>query len=266
MASSKSKALQQRKKLVSALLGKDALKTMELSPNDVLVQIALPLVLILAVIIQLLTVAQSVQSEQITEQKDEGPILLDLWKQQLILRVDSIFALWEQDSGIVKLSDFDRIKWKSGWPEDELYQELCKKGLELGDLRELKRQIYNDALEYNPKEFGESEERIALFKDLYDPDAENTLVNPDDVPEEYRINDERREYAFRYVEERCLKWKSTLENLQWATVDKIVTALPIDSELTDKNLAVQMGNIAQALEDLGYPLLPSLIQEYSKNE
>ena len=264
MASSKSNALRQRKKIVTALLGKDALKSVELSPNDVLVQIALPLVLILAVIIQLLTVAQSVQSEQITEQKDEGPILLDLWKQQLILRADSIFALWQQDSGIEKLSDFDRIKWKSGWPEDELYQELCKKGLELGNISELKRRIYNDALTYDPNEYGESEERISLFKALYDPEVENNLVQEDDVPEEYTINDERREYAFRYIEERCLQWKSTLENLQWATVDKIVTDLPIDSELTDKNLAVQMSNIAQALEDLGYPLLPSLIQEYSK--
>ncbi len=42
--------------------------------------------------------------------------------------------------------------------------------------------------------------------------------------------------------------------------------MPIDSELTDKNLAKQMNNISQELNDLGYPLLPSVIQEYSKDE
>ena len=239
---------------------------MDLSPNDVLVQIALPLVLILAIVIQLLTVAQSVESEQVTERKDEGPVLLDLWKQQLILRIDRIFALWEQDSGITKISEVDRLKWDSGWPDDELFQNLCKKGLELSDLRELERRIYNDALEYNPIEYGESEDNVDLFKDLYDPEAENPLGSADEIPPEYWIDENRRNYAFSYIEERCLKWKETLENLQWGAVNKIVATLPIDSELTDKNLATQMEKISQKLDDLGYPLLPSVIQEYNKNE
>ena len=256
----------QRKVLLAALRGQKVHGTMDLSPNDVLVQIALPLVLILAIVIQLLTVAQTVETEQITEQKDEGPVLLDLWKQQVILRAERIFALWEQDSGISALRDFDRIKWTSDWPDDELFQELCKKGLELGNLNEFKRRIYNDALEYNPADYGESDESIALFKDLYDAEAESVLKSADEVPPEYWIDDERRAYALSYIEERCLKWKETLENLQWATVEKIVTALPLDSELTDKNLAKQMNNISQALNDSGYPLLPTVIQEYSKNE
>lgn len=265
MASSKLTSAQ-RKVLLSALKGQKVHGTMDLSPNDVLVQIALPLVLILAIVIQLLTVAQTVETEKVTEQTDEGPVLLDLWKQQLILRIDRTFALWEDDSGIVKLSDFDRIKWESDWPEDDLFQELCTKGLELGNIKELRRQIYNNALEYNPEEYGESEESAALFIDLYDPEAENVQKSADEIPPEYWIDNERRAYAFSYIEERCLKWKETLENIQWATVEKIVAVLPIDSELTNKNLATQMDNISQALNDLGYPLLPSVIQEYNKNE
>ena len=264
MASPKLKKAHQ-KILMAALTGKKIPSTMELSPNDVLVQIALPLVLILAIVIQLLTVATSVE-EQVTERKDEGPVLLDLWKQQLILRIDRIFSLWEQDSGITTLSDLDRIKWKSGWPEDELLQNLFNKGLELGNFRELKKRIYNDALEYDPREHGESEETAELFKELYDPEAENPLTNGEDVTDDYRIDDKRRNYAKSYIGERCLKWKESLENIQWATVDKIVSTLPVDSEMTDRNLATQMNNISKALDDLGYPLLPSVIQEYSKNE
>ncbi len=217
MASSKLTSAQ-RKVLLAALKGQKVHGTMELSPNDVLVQIALPLVLILAIVIQLLTVAETVETKQVTEQTDEGPVLLDLWKQQIILRADRIFSLWENESGIAALRDFDRIKWKSDWPDDELFQELCKKGLELGHLKAFKRKLYNDALEYDPVDHGESEESISLFHDLYDSDFQSDQNNSEEVPPEYWIDVERRTYALNYIEERCSKWKEILENLQWATV------------------------------------------------
>lgn len=255
----KAKRIQQ-KRLMAVLSGKNA-GTLELSPNDVLVQIALPLILILAIIVQLLTVAQSVQSES-----DDGPILLDLWKQQLILRVDRMFTQWEEKSGITNFPDFSRINWKGEWPNDPRFQTLCKSSLELSDITKFGQLIYYDALNYDPQLNGEDEKSIQLFKELYDPEAPNAPATPGDIKKEFWIDDQRRAYANSYIAERILRWKEIVENLQWNTIGKIVVELPLDHELTDKNLAVQMDNIANALDNLGYPLLPSVIQEYDKNE
>ena len=263
MLNTKSKRNQQ-KQIIAALTGKTPPASLELSPNDVLVQIALPLILILAIIVQLLTVAQSSTVQKKTT--GEGPVLLDLWKQQLILRIERINAMWEKDSSINEFSNLSQVGWSKEWPKDEKFKKLCEKGLAfLGD-PDFKVRIYKDALAYDAEQMETDPENVSLFQDLYDPNFISESGDKSEVPEEYHINDERRDYIYRYIEERCLKWQETLENLQWGVVEKIVTALPIDHELSNKNLAVQMENISQALEDLGYPLMPSVIQEYEKNE
>ena len=72
-----------------------------LSPNDALVQVALPLVLILAIITRLMVI------EYTEAVRNKGPRILEMWKQQLILRIDTVMDNWEREaelgiSGIFK--------------------------------------------------------------------------------------------------------------------------------------------------------------------
>ena len=61
-----------------------ARRGLSLSPNDALVQVALPLVLILAIITRLMVI------EYTEAVRNKGPRILEMWKQQLILRIDTV--------------------------------------------------------------------------------------------------------------------------------------------------------------------------------
>ena len=116
-------------------------KLFSLSPNDVLVQIALPLVLILAIATRLMMMAT----------QDEGPVILELWKQQLILRIDWVLDKWEKESGLSMFPDFNRVQWNGIWPDDQQYQRLCANGKDLANIENLTLKLYHEALEYKPE-------------------------------------------------------------------------------------------------------------------
>ena len=73
--------------------------SLSLSPNDALVQIALPLVLILAIITRLMVI------EYTEAMRNKGPRVLEMWKQQIILRMDTVMNDWEKQAelGISRL-------------------------------------------------------------------------------------------------------------------------------------------------------------------
>jgi len=89
---------------IDALVNRSKTKLYTHSPNDVLVQIALPLILILAIIARLTMVASSMMAQQ-----DTGPAVMELWKQQIILRIDRILDDWESDANLAVFSDFSRV-------------------------------------------------------------------------------------------------------------------------------------------------------------
>ena len=70
--------------------GVRARRAPSLSPNDALVQVALPLVLILAIITRLMVI------EYTEAMRNQGPRILDMWKQQMILRSDTVMDAWER--------------------------------------------------------------------------------------------------------------------------------------------------------------------------
>jgi hypothetical protein len=257
-------AIQEKREFeqLDALTGRSPRKLFALSPNDVLVQVSLPLVLILAIATRLMMMAQSLASV------DSGPIILDLWKQQLILRVEQTLADWERGSGLAAFSSFDRVRWEREWPADEAFGHLCRTGQALGDLETLKRELYREALRLQP-EAGAGEDartQFAFLQVLYDPLESDPSLDADSVPPECRITDERRAYALKHIEERCLKWKIALEDLQWAAIEQVMARLPAEESLTDRRLKVQMNNVASALAERGYPLLPSIVNEYGGRE
>jgi len=253
-----SNATQEHKQLESldALTGRSSRKLFSLSPNDVLVQISLPLVLILAIATRLMMIGQSMAS------MDQGPVILDLWKQQLILRVEHVLTDWENESGLSSFQNFDRIQWSGQWPNDSSFKKLCSSGLELEDLESIKLTLYRKALHYHPAASDSDETQFDFLQVLYDPLESDPPPDAEQIPEDFRIDAERRAYALEYIGERSLKWKSKIENLQWGMIDKVVAGLPAEDSLTDKRLSVQMKNISKALSDRGYPLMPSIADEY----
>jgi len=203
-----------------------------MSPNDVLVQVSLPLILILAIATRLFTL------------QDQNPLVLELWKQQVILRVENVLNNWENSSNLTAFPDFSRVQWLGSWPADARYQSLCLYARSLDNLDDLKLRLLKEALEIP------------------------VVVTNGAAPEVFdgRLDNERREYALAHIEQRCLKWKSRVADLQWATIEKVLSALPVGDPLTDRSLEKQMSNLSGALKQGGYPLMDSVVNEYRRKE
>ena len=255
-----SPSLQDEQKLgeqLDALANKSARKFFSFSPNDVLVQVALPLVLILAIAVRLMNIAQSAATQ------DQAPVVLDLWKQQLILRIDRVLDQWEKDSGLAALPDFSRVQWSEAWPEDERFQQVCRQSQALSEPDQMSVHLYDQALRYEPaSDASTSSNAFRYLVQLYDPLSSVKPENPEAIPAEYTITPERREFALNYIGERCRTWRDQVENLQWSAVNRIARALPLQEGITEQNLPEQMKKLAHSLNERGYPLLPSVIHAY----
>ena len=209
-----------------------AVSRFSMSPNDVLVQVSLPLILILAIAVRLFTA------------QDQSPLVLELWKQQIILRVEQTLNNWENKSNLTAFPDFSRIQWHGSWPSDKRYQTLCRYARALDNLDKLKLLLLKEALE-TPVMVTNGAAPVA-FEGL--------------------IDSERQQYALAHIEQRCLKWKTRVADLQWATVEKVLNALPVGDPITDRSLEKQMNNLSEALQKEGYPLMDSVGNEYRQKE
>lgn len=239
-------------------IGHSTHKLFNMSPNDVLVQIALPVVLILAIATRLITIGQGLSRQS------QNPAILDLWKQHLILRVDRTLDHWEKQAGLPQFSDFNRVYWSANGPEDDHFRQLCKKATELAEMETLKERLYRESLSSVAPAAPSGTEPPGLFVPLYDPRYAVPGVSSNSVSPEFRIDDTRRQFAFQYIEERCKRWKRDIEELQWQLVDRIASELPAGDPLTDARLDKQMSKITTSLEARGYPLLPDITHAYRK--
>jgi len=242
-------------------IGHSTHKLFNMSPNDVLVQISLPVVLILAIATRLITIGQGISTQS------QNQAVLDLWKQHLILRVDRTLDNWERKSGLPQFSDFGRVYWDGLWPRDDSLSQLCQKARDLADLEKMKDSLYREALTSTPAATDTVDPGgINGTIMLYDPRYAAPGTASNSVPPEYHIDDVRRQYAFHYIEERCKRWTREVETLQWKLIDHLASAVPAGDALTDPRLDVQMKNITTALEKRGYPLLPGISHEYGKGQ
>ena len=229
-----------------------------LSPNDALVQISLPLVLILAIATRLMILSQSMAVN------DKGPAILDLWKQQLILRVDKVLENWERKSEYNAFPEFSRVQWQGNWPKDKRFLTLCTEAEALNNIGSLSSNLYFDALSYQPPTDNQSSnDAPAYLFAIYDPEAPDAPPNAEEIPQEFRITPERREYAVGYINKRCLSWKQHIIDLQWSLVAACAERSPISEVWSDRELAAQMQKLSSTLQAKGYPLLLDLTEEYS---
>lgn len=242
---------------LDALSGRSPRKLFSLSPNDVLVQISLPLVLILAIATRLMTIGQGLAA------LEKGPVILELWKQQLILRIDRAADAWENAAGIQAFPDFQRVFWRNGRPDDPAFQTLCAKSQELADLEAMSLGLYRAALSYRPETApGAQDAAGAGFFPMYDPALDVDTPAAAGVPAEFRIDDARRAFAMQYIHERCRKWKAQVEMLQWSALDRLAAEMPPNDPLMDSRPDAQMAKVAAEMRRLGYPLLPGIVAEY----
>ena len=243
---------------LAALGGRGKRKRMALSANDALVQVSLPLVLILAIATRLMTLGQGIASME-----NQAPAVLDLWKQQLILRMEAVLDRWEGEAGLRIFDGVQRVTWDGPWPNDPGFQAFCANSRELAEVSELRQRLYAESLRYQPP--GAGAEAQASFWNLYDPEV--SAGKPEkELPPEFMIDAARRDFALRYIEERCRKWKAGAEQVQWQAVQHILDELPVQDPVSDRNPAAQMHKLATALEQRGYPLLPAVAQEFGRQE
>lgn len=225
-----------------------------LSPNDVLVQIALPLVLILAIATRLITMSQAIMD------RSQSAVLLDLWKQQLILRMEQVLGEWEQSAGLNVLEDPGRISWEENWPDDTRLSRLFSAASVLNDMDQFSLSLYRAALHYQPSD----ESAADAFFPLHDP-KESDATDVEHLPEDFVVTPERRAFALQYLEERAQRWSDTIEAMQWDVVGRILSGLPPDDDLRDGRMARQMRRIADELEDRGFPLLDGVVRAHGED-
>ncbi|NBP79435.1 hypothetical protein EBU58_01675, partial [bacterium] len=157
--------------------------------------------------------------------RNQGPRILDMWKQQMILRADTVMDAWEREAELGAFPDFSRIQWEGAFPKDSRFGNLCTKALELNDGATLQENLYDAALAYAPPV--EDEGNAGLFFTLHDPLARVQPEDPSQVTEDFIMDDERRAYAFGYIADRIAKWKEKVEGLQWSVVAKCADEMPL---------------------------------------
>ncbi len=234
---------------IDDLVSSSPTKLFSLSPNDALVQISLPLVLILAIMTRLLVIGQTMTAQE------ESPAILEMWKQQLIFRIDQVMDDWAVEAELPAFPDASRILWEGSFPGDARFQKLCEKSQELNKQDALQLRLYEEALLPDP----DAEGPLLV---LYDPLAS---VTPDDVsilPPESLITPERRAYALAHIADRMLQWRKQVEELQWTAISETAARLPLNESSQPVEAASELRRISKELSQRGYPFLDRVTQEY----
>ncbi|MGA0369486.1 MAG: hypothetical protein ACO3N7_08555, partial [Kiritimatiellia bacterium] len=186
-----------------------------LSPNDVLVQIALPLVLILAIASRLLMATSQ-----------QGPAVMDLWKQYLMVRIDAVTEAWVADSKLTLFPSADRIQWQGFWPVDSDFAHLCSVAGDLENPEELSDRLLAQVLSYVPVgQVGDAALSYHALAERY-PDM--------------ALDPARREFALEILMRRQAEWKSQIEDLQWSMLSRCLEKLPADDPHLHPDPGVQL--------------------------
>ncbi len=229
---------------IDALVNRSRTRLYTHSPNDVLVQIALPLILILAIMTRLTMVAYNMLS-----QRDMAPAVMELWKQQVILRVDRVLTAWERDANLAVFPDFTHVRLEDTWPNDTRFSRLCLKASALDDPVALRQSILNDALASQTAATPGAVEAIIPVADL--------MLEPGSA---------EATYAENYVAQRIGQWIDQVVALHWETVAHVAQNLPLATQASADDARTQLHLIADELKARGYPLIAAVSAEYGNPE
>jgi len=225
---------------LDTLLGRPGAQLHVHSPNDVLVQIALPLVLILAIAVRLTMAAHSmVTGERV------NPVVMELWKQQVILRAEQVLDGWERESGFVLFPDLAHVRWEDGFPADERLAHLFESATALNDAAALRERFVEQVLR----------EQIAAM-----PEALRSEADAMTADEEQLLAVQA--FAREIIDQRCRGWEEHIRGLQWELVADLASSLPVTAETQGGDLRQEMRILADALAERDYPLLENVRGEF----
>lgn len=223
---------------LDALAGRSSVQLFSHSPNDVLVQIALPLILILAITTRLTMLAYTMVTQQ-----DNGPAVMELWQQQLIMRIDQALDTWAADAQLPALAKIQPNDWTDAWPTDPTFQVLCAKSQALNTPSDLRNDILAQALAQQDA-------------------ATSTAVNELLPPNAAALDSDEAAYAATYIDQRLASWANQVEALQWSAIATIAGRLPLGDQAGADDAAAQLRRIATELASRGFPLLNAVQHEY----
>lgn len=226
------------------------------SPNDGLVNLSWPIILILAIA----AIATSGQAEAISEitdvvqrleKQDKDEIILELWKQALIRRVDLVCASRREEWRLDMFPIADRVKRQQGWPSDGDFSHLCEHAKELNDTGKLTLSLYKAALANNADGLGR----------MFDPmtfRGSSPLVGPNVLGRSKEAN-EQRAFALARIRERCLHWREHVRELQLHVVEEVLDEPAAVASVMASDSSTMKLKIASALKKRGYPLLSDVL-------
>ncbi len=225
---------------LDSLLGRTGAQLHTHSPNDVLVQIALPLVLILAIAVRLTMSAHSMVAGQRV-----NPVVMELWRQQVILRAEQVLDRWERESGLVLFPDLAPVRWEGGWPADERLAHLFSQAGALNDAESLRERLVADVLQ-DP--FSALADPLRAEADAMTADGEGFL--------------QMQSLAREIIGQRSRGWEEQIRFLQWELVAEVAASVPVTVETRAGDVRQEMQVLADALATRDYPLLDQVRGEF----
>ncbi len=255
----------------AAALDRHRLGTQGLAPMELFAHVTLPLILILAISTQLISVSHSAAirdvENTISELKKDGAWtnVLAAWRQNFIRRIDLVCderahamrlnlftqAAVDERGAVRKQASFARVLWRDGFPADDDLKHLFTSAQVLLNPNKLELELYEKVLTYRPPNGSQAE-----FPMLFDAVLPGRDSQPP-APQDFRVTDEQRAFALEKIRQHCVRWVQLVEMLQIGVVSEVEKEhfRPQGTGDLDTDLANAVAATVRHLEERGYPLL-----------
>jgi len=223
------------------------------SANDLLVNLSWALILILA-IAAIVAAGQAQAINDINDvigtwnDKGKSEAIIEVFRQKLIRKIDSVCASKQLDLNIDLLPDFSRVSTQAGMPDDREFSDLCHRAFnELGSVDDLTRVIYDAALAHTEEGVERMYDPVVFPGTAPDVNAPNVIGNSAKAQE-------HREFAMSRIRQRCIDWQTHVVQLQRQAVEHMLDSSAVES-VRDADRERMTEKIRSTFEAQGYPLL-----------
>ena len=228
-----------------------------IGPNDLLVNVSWPLILILSIAaINAAGQARAIMDiEAVVERWDESgksQILIEVFRQQLLRKIDAVCEGQRQKLNVHLLPEFSRVATKSGLPDDGGFAEMCREASrDLVDVESLTKDLYGKALIH-------VEDGLEpMFDPIVFPGTAPMVKSPNILGESSQSK-AYRQFAIDRIRERVTDWQFHVVSLQQQAVDHLLDS-PAIERLRDAERSRTAQHIRAEFDSRGYPLLPGAL-------
>jgi hypothetical protein len=226
-----------------------------IGPNDGLVNLSWPLILILsisAIVAAGQAEAISDANRVVNQWKDEGKekILLDLWKQALIHRVEAVCREREESWKLNMFPHYSRVSTNAGWPADKDFGHLCcETEGPLSDTTALQCELYAAALAYT------NDNMPGMYDTICFPNTAPDKLGTPNVLGESEEADRQRKLAQKLIAEKVSLWNRVVRELQNSAILTLLDSSAVET-VRDPDRIRMKQRIRQQFGSRGFPLLP----------